>query len=394
MGKAVTYKEKEREITLFFPDRIMFENIESIRDDINEICSNSTHDKLIMDFAGVNYISSAGLRVFLELTKRQEKIQFINVSPEAYEVFEITGFTQLFPVERARRKITLEGAKLIGEGYFSKVYRLNHETVVKVYVRGTTLENIERELNLAKLAFMQGLPTAISFDVVEVDGMYGVVFELLDYGSLRDAVKEHPEDIDIYIEKYAELLMQINSIEDVNNVLPNAKQELFDALELIKNRISLDDYEIYKQLLATVPDTNTFLHGDCQIKNIMLLRDELMLIDLDTMAKGYFLMEIGNLYFTYTVFEELWPGNDEEFIGLTKEQVDCIRDGIIKIYLGKCTPEEFDRNLSRIRFMCYFHMLFWLTLNKKEDEDSFNKMYAHLNEYVKEVDTLVMEGIQ
>lgn len=39
-------------------------------------------------------------------------------------------------------------------------------------------------------------------------------------------------------------------------------------------------------------------------------------------------------------------------------------------------------------------MLFWLTLNKKEDEDSFNKMYAHLNEYVKEVDTLVMEGIQ
>lgn len=72
MGKTVTFKEKEREITLLFPDRIMFENIESICDDINEICSNSTHDKLIMDFAGVNYISSAGLHVFLEFTKHQE----------------------------------------------------------------------------------------------------------------------------------------------------------------------------------------------------------------------------------------------------------------------------------------------------------------------------------
>ena len=61
------------------------------------------------------------------------------------------------------REINLEGAKLIGEGYFSKVYKIAEDEIIKVYVRNTPIEDIDRERELSRTAFIKGLPTAITF---------------------------------------------------------------------------------------------------------------------------------------------------------------------------------------------------------------------------------------
>ena len=74
-------------------------------------------------------------------------------------------------IKKEHRKISIENAELIGEGFFSKVYRLDLETIVKVYIKDTSLEDIERELSFAKQAIIKGIPTAISYDVVDVDGI-------------------------------------------------------------------------------------------------------------------------------------------------------------------------------------------------------------------------------
>ena len=57
---------------------------------------------LIFDFKGVEYISSAGLRVLLSAQKRMQKIgsmKVINVCEEVMEVFEITGFADILTIE-------------------------------------------------------------------------------------------------------------------------------------------------------------------------------------------------------------------------------------------------------------------------------------------------------
>lgn len=57
---------------------------------------------LVLDFADVEYISSAGLRVILSTQKvmrRQGKMVVRNVKPEVLEVFEITGFLDFLTVE-------------------------------------------------------------------------------------------------------------------------------------------------------------------------------------------------------------------------------------------------------------------------------------------------------
>ena len=57
---------------------------------------------LILDVKGMEYISSAGLRVLLGAQKKMQKIgsmKVINVCRDVMEVFEMTGFADILTLE-------------------------------------------------------------------------------------------------------------------------------------------------------------------------------------------------------------------------------------------------------------------------------------------------------
>ena len=57
---------------------------------------------LVLNFKGLEYISSAGLRVLLGAQKKMQKIgtmKLINVREEVLEVFEMTGFADILVIE-------------------------------------------------------------------------------------------------------------------------------------------------------------------------------------------------------------------------------------------------------------------------------------------------------
>ena len=58
--------------------------------------------ELIFDFSGVEYISTAGLRILLAAQKvmnRQGSMKLIGVNDDIMEVFEITGFSDILTIE-------------------------------------------------------------------------------------------------------------------------------------------------------------------------------------------------------------------------------------------------------------------------------------------------------
>lgn len=59
-------------------------------------------EELIIDFADLDYISSAGLRIVLtsqKIMNRQGTMVIRNVKPEIYEVFEMTGFVDFLTIQ-------------------------------------------------------------------------------------------------------------------------------------------------------------------------------------------------------------------------------------------------------------------------------------------------------
>ena len=59
-------------------------------------------EKLVLDFAGLEYLSSAGLRVLLAAQKvmnKQGEMILRNVNETINEIFEVTGFVDILTIE-------------------------------------------------------------------------------------------------------------------------------------------------------------------------------------------------------------------------------------------------------------------------------------------------------
>ncbi|MBS3741755.1 MAG: STAS domain-containing protein [Candidatus Cloacimonetes bacterium] len=69
---------------------------------------NDKYLKIIIDFADLEYISSAGLRLLLlaakKLDKKDGKIVLCAMQDFIKEVFEISGFTPIFPITEDQKK--------------------------------------------------------------------------------------------------------------------------------------------------------------------------------------------------------------------------------------------------------------------------------------------------
>ena len=69
---------------------------EALKEELNGVTD------LEFDFAKLEYISSAGLRVLLstqKIMKNQGNMKVKNVCPEIMEVFDITGFSEILTIE-------------------------------------------------------------------------------------------------------------------------------------------------------------------------------------------------------------------------------------------------------------------------------------------------------
>ena len=61
-----------------------------------------TCENLVLDFAGLEYISSAGLRVILKAQKAMAAkggMKVLHVNETIMEIFEITGFSDILTIE-------------------------------------------------------------------------------------------------------------------------------------------------------------------------------------------------------------------------------------------------------------------------------------------------------
>ena len=370
---------KESVLTLFPVGEINSYSAPQVEAEIDKIIAKSKFSSIVLDFSAVSYLSSAGLRIVLKLKQRYNAVKIVDASLEVYDVLQMTGFTSMMEVHKKLREVDVTHAEKIGEGFFSIVYRIDKDTIIKVFRQATSIENVERELNLAKQAFVLGIPTAISFDVVKVGELLGVRFEMLDCASLRDVFRDHPERADEFIDKYVSLLKTINSTIDTDPSLPKAKDQWREKVAYCAKYLDKAEAKKLTNMFKQIPDAPTFVHGDCHYKNIMVQGDELLLIDMDTLCTGHPIFELSALYAPYIAFEMDDPGNTERFLGLTAEFTQKMFFKILDLYLGK----HDEAAIAKIAALCFAHMVWWNGMNTPDNQVRHEGNLKRLKEALK-----------
>lgn len=314
-------------------------NAGQLEREIRAAREESEADKLLLDAEGLDYISSAGLRVILRLRKQQPDLQIVNVSPEVYEILDMTGFTEMMEVRKGYRKLSVEGCEVIGEGANGMVYRIDRDTIVKVYRNPDALPEIQRERELARTAFVLGIPTAIPYDVVRVGEGYGSVFELLNAATFAQLLKRGEKSLEELAEMSVDLLKQIHGTEVKPDSMPDMKAVALDWAEFLKDYLPADLYEKLHALVAAVPEDHHMLHGDYHLKNVMLQDGESLLIDMDTLCYGHPIFELASMYNAYIGYGELDKSITERFLGIPREEADAIWKTSLRLYLDGADDE-------------------------------------------------------
>ena len=329
-------------------------------------------ENTVIDAENLEYISSAGLRIILRLRKEIPELKIINASPEVYEIFDMTGFTEMMPVEKAYRRISVEGCEVIGRGSNGLVYRIDPDTIIKVYLNPDSLPDIQKERELARKAFVMGIPTAIPYDVVKVGNSYGSVFELLNAESITKLLKKYPERIDDLTGQYVDLLKKLHSTEVKPGELPDMKAVALRWVDDIRGYLSEDKWKKLRALVAAVPENMHMLHGDYHVKNIMIQNGEALLIDMDTLCHGDPVFEFASIYNAYIGFYAGRPAfTGDSFVGIPYDTGVEIWNLSLKKYFGT-DDEEFLKKVTDKASIVGFTRVLRRTLRRLDMTDPVN----------------------
>ena len=353
-GKLVAYPE----------GRISSTNAMEIQRELEAIRDGNPGMELVIDAGALEYISSAGLRVLQKILKAQGSLSVRNVSQEIYEILEMTGFTSLMDVRKRLREISVEGCEVVGRGAIGTVYRLDEDTIVKVYELPDSMPMIENEQKRAKQAFLKGIPTAISYDIVKVGDKYGSVFEMLRAKTFNDLIIAHPEQLDGIIRQYARFMHQLHAVEVEPGELPEAKAVFLDYLEDLRGLLPEALHARLSDLFEAMPENLHVVHGDIQMKNVMLSGDEPILIDMDTLSVGDPVFDLMSLYLAYVQFPMDDPGNCDIFFGFTDEVGMSIWDGLMRYYFEDLDEAARREAEDRIIVVALVRFLFLITVLK------------------------------
>ena len=314
--------------------RVDASNAAEVEEKIFSIKNDNPGKHTVVDADKLEYISSAGLHVILRLRKEEPKLAIINVASDVYEIFDMTGFTEMVTVEKAYQRMSVEGCEFIAKGANGAVYRYDDETILKTYFAKDALPEIKQERENARKAFVLGINTAIPYGIVRVNDGYGTVTELLNAVSVTKLIRNNPDDMGEAAKYYIDMLKSIHAIKVEDGEVPDMKETALAWAEFVAPHLPAEQGKKLRALIEAVPKQNTRMHGDYHTTNIMVQNGEPLLIDMDTLCMGHPVFELGSMFNAFIGYSELNHQNIIDFFGYSFETAGKFWNMALKMYLG------------------------------------------------------------
>ena len=332
--EMITYRVDNDTLSIAVSGRVDTTNAKAVEDRIMGIRMENPGKRTILDADKLEYISSAGLRIILRLRKEDKALSIINVSSEVYEVFDMTGFTEMVDIQKALRQMSVEGCEFIAKGANGAVYRYDEETIIKTYFNADALDEIRQERENARKAFVLGINTAIPYDIVRVGEGYGSVTELLRATSVSKMIRADNENLDQPVKYYVDMLKGIHATQAGSGELPDMKETALDWAQFVAKHLPQDQGQKLVALVEAVPEQTTVLHGDYHTNNVMVQDGDPLLIDMDTLCMGHPVFELGSMFNAFQGFGVADHDIIQQFMGYSYEVAGRFWRKALALYLG------------------------------------------------------------
>lgn len=355
-------------LTVSFDGRLDTEAAVKFEAELAEVCSGNPHTSMIFDAEKLDYVASSGLRIILKLAKTEKNFSVENVSPAVFSVFEMTGFSRIINIRKALRKIDLEKCERIGFGGNGAVYRVSEDEIVKVNYNPATYADLDMELAKAKEAFLLGISTAISFDLVDCgEGRRGVVYETIKSRTLGETIQSSPELMDELTEKYVGQLNILHAVHTDNPVFGSAKDNYRKQVENASKFLTEEEGKMLEQILDVLPEGDRLCHCDAHPKNIMIQNEDMLWIDMEGMSVGHPIYDLISIAVILNGIrtDEMTLG----ICGMDIQTVQKFKDCFIRKYFKTEDPEMIQRYGSILDSLRLIRTVFAVGFTSKNTEE-------------------------
>ena len=249
-------------------------------------------------------------------------------------------------------KIDLNDYVRTGEGANGASF--NHKTdpsiMMKLYFRN--FEAAALELELAQKVYNLGIPTPEPGDLVTDGKQMGIRFRRIEgKKSYSRACGDNPERAEEYGREFAQLSKKLHSVHVDTTQFESCKQRYYNMLDANPN-FTPEQKKKIRDFIASVPDTDTALHGDLQFGNgIFTEKDGVRtpyFIDLGDFCYGNPMFDVGMVYLCACLNDEswtmevnhmsnataarFWDGFAKEYFGLEADMEEVMKQ--VKIFAG------------------------------------------------------------
>ena len=98
----INIQQNEKEVVVFLRGELDTIATTQMNEELNRV-KDLTDQKLVIDCKDLEYISSSGLRFFMQLKRNSEQrggsIQLRNLNEDVEEIFRLSGFHHIFDIE-------------------------------------------------------------------------------------------------------------------------------------------------------------------------------------------------------------------------------------------------------------------------------------------------------
>ena len=190
---------------------------------------------------------------------------------------------------------------------------------------------------------------------------------MLNATVLTEYVSAHPGELDAVVAKEAELLKKIHSTHFSHSILPPMKdritREVRSGLADLFDEKALSEFE---KAIAGMPDADTMIHGDFQMRNIMIDKaGKLVLIDLGFACIGHPIFDLASMMPLTRVLHGIATereiaavngiSSEEEFLQVQQMNALAYRAWrkMLSIYFDETEEENLDNIEQRILVYSY-----------------------------------------